>query len=179
MLKKALTVTLTAVVLATSLALAPTTGVPALLSLEAEEASAHPLTVTLNVPLIPERVCTLEWNYVYKIVDWEAERYFPDAEPEPRWVVGPWPVYGWRWDQEEVCHTEWRRPTVPNPHYHVHETVCRWLVRAGGFSLGFFPTATRARAAAAASGVFAGEIDIQKRCETTDTVVYLVPGPYD
>lgn len=179
MFRKILAVPLAAVVIAMSLALAPTAGVPALLSLEVEEASAHPLTVTLNVPLIPVSVCTLEWNYVYKIVDWETSRYFPNAEPEPRWVVGPWPVYGWRWDQEEVCHTEWRRPTAPNPHYHVPETVCRWLVRAGGFSLGYFPTTRAARAFAAGTGVGAGEIDIQQRCHTEDIVVYLIPGPYD
>lgn len=102
-----------------------------------------------------------------------------DAEPEPRWEVGPWLVYGWRWDQEEVCHPEWRRPTVPNPHYRVSHTVCRWLVSAVGFSLGYFPTTRAAKAAAAASGVVVCEIDIQKRCETTDTVVYLAAGPND
>ena len=179
MFRKILAVPLSAAVIAISLALAPPAGVPALLSLEAEEAGAHRLAMTLNVPLVPKRVCTLEWNYVYKIVDWETRRYFPDAEPEPRWEVGPWPIYSWRWEQEEVCRTEWKRPTVPNPHYHVNKTVCRWLVRAGSFSLGFFPTATAARAAAAGLGVAAGEFNIQQRCDTEDTVVYLLPGPYD
>ena len=172
MLKKVLTVPLAAIVLATTLALAPNTpDLPIISTLEVEPASADPGHLPNVVLRERQRICVPAWIYVYKLVDYETWRYFPDAEPEPRWVIGPWPVYGWRWESVESCSWEWVDVSRPQAHSHISKEICKWLVRAGGFILGVAPTRLAARVIASAAGVSFGEINLVEKCEIKESII--------
>ncbi len=145
-------------------------------SLDAEEASAHDAYQYIGLPL-PRRVCHLDWNYVYKIVDWETWRYFPDAEPEPRWEIGPWPIYGWRWEQFETCEIRWEATRTIRPHHHVTQTQCEWALRVGGVLVALYGSGAAARAAGAAMALTTGTSwDVHEVCKTEDIIVW--PNSY-
>lgn len=173
--KKLLTISLCAVLLVTSLALAPATSpsIPVLSSLEPEQASAHEARKTLFHR--PTRVCSWEWQHV-RVVTHYVDEFGNGPYPGPGSTWGPplFPVYAWKLELVEVCAWILVPVTVPNPHVHVSQESCEWGVRAGGVVIALYGSAAAAiRALAAyAAGTQGTDYDIIRQCETEDIILW-------
>ena len=175
--KKILAVPLAAVVLATGLALAPTTlpNVPVLSTL-AEKASAHdPVRYTLPYPT---HVCEWNWEHV-QVVTHYVDEFGNGPYPGPGSPFGPplFPVFAWKQELVRTCHWEWVRDPVPIPHHHLTQTQCKWALVVGTVTLGYLATTGLARTAAAALGLSQGQYSIDRFCEEHEVVVFLNVPP--
>lgn len=171
--KKILAVPLAAVVLATGLALAPTTvqDVPVLSTL-AERASAHDLV--RNTLPFPTRVCEWEWEHV-QVVTHYVDEFGNGPYPGPGSPFGPplYPVFAWKQELVRTCHWELGRDQIPIPHDHLTQTQCKWALVVGSVTIGYFSSSGLARFAAAALGLTLGHFSIEKFCEENEVIVFL------
>lgn len=179
-IKKLLTVPLAAIILAVSLALAPTTtpDVPVLSNLEAEQASAHDAETTLFHR--PSYICRHEWQHVQVVTHYVDEfGNGPYPSPGATWGGPPlFPVYAWKQELVRVCNWELVPVTVPNPHVHVSQESCEWGLRIGGVIVAVYGSAAAAARAAGAyaAGTQGTDIDVLKLCETEDIILWTFPN---